>query len=334
MTRSILFVCPFQNSEAKTFVESLAHGLRDSGWQIKISNSGLTTFLFEPQKFDVAHFFLPASGSPLQSAIRKGSKTKIVQTMIDIPPDPLRYRRSIFADAVVTFSEYERELIRQQMPNVNTNVILPCVRSQSSQSLTPAQTVRERYDVRNRMFVVALNDFRDQEHFKTFLYTAREYQRRDGYRFLIPLYRQERQSLLWRKRLSESIRLENLSNTTLLDANADLHSLIDACDVALLMDRRNDRPFGFPLSAVEALCAGKPVIGYNIPPVNEIIAGFNEEWLVKAYEDFSRISRDLLKQSVHLEQLSTELARFARSRMSEESVAASYDNLYNKLFSL
>ena len=327
----VLFVCPFGNVEAKTFVESLARGLE--GWNIKVSDSGLRTFLFEVRKFDIAHFFLPASETTFRGAIRKGSGTRIVQTVINTPAHPEDYRQAIFADSVITFSEQEQRAINQLLPDASVHTIPPCRSQQKFENLEAPHSIRERYDVQDRLFVVALNDFSDQEHFTTFLYTVREYQRRGGFRLLIPLYRRDRQSLLWRKKLHNAIVQEKLSATTLLEKEVDLDSLIDAADMTLLIDKRKNRPFGFPMTAIAALCAGKPVITYNLPPVDEIIAEFREEWLVKAYEDFSRISRDLLKHSSGLEQVSTELAHFARARLSVESVAERYKNLYISLFS-
>lgn len=328
----ILFVCPFENAEAKAFVDSLAQGLKH--WNIQVSDSGLRTFLFEAKKFDVAHFFLPVSGRAAHRAVRKGSKTKIVQTLLNTPADADKYKKSILGNHVVTFSEQEKTRIQKQFPDVSADVILPCAARPPVEKLESASSIRERYDVRDRLFAVALNDFSDQKHFTTFLYTVREYQRRGGYRFVIPLYSQDRKSLLWRQRLKNAIVQEKLSATTLLDVPVDLHSLIDATDVTLYIDKRQEREFSFPLRVVEALCAGKPLISYNIPPVSEIVGAFRKEWLAIEYEDFSRISRDLHKHAGDLEQISTELARFARARMSVEKVAERYKNLYNSLFSL
>ena len=329
--KKILFVCPFGNREAKAFAESLAEGLE--GWNIKLSDSGLTTFLFETGKYDIAHFFLPASKTPFYRAIRKGSRTKVIQTMINLPAKPEDYRQAVFADCVVTFSEQERKAILQQMPRTLVHTIPPCRSPQRFENLEAPHSIRERYAVQDRLFVVALNDFNDQEHFTTFLYTVREYQRRGGFRLLIPLYHRDRRSLLWREKLQNAIVQENLGATTLLQTEVDVDSLIEAADMTLLIDKRKNRSFSFPLTAILALCSGKPVITHNLPPVDEIIAEFREDWLVKAYEDFSRISRDLLKQAASLEQISTDLARFARARLSVESVAERYKNLYNSMLS-
>jgi glycosyltransferase involved in cell wall biosynthesis len=329
---TVLFVFPFENEDAKEFAESLARGLKE--WDIKLSDQSVRASLFEAQKYDIAHFFQSASVTKLKRTIRKGSKTKIVQTFISLPQQPEDYKRSIFADAVVTFSEWEKQEILRQHPKIPVLPIPPCVMPQKIENLEAPQAIRQRYDVQDRLFAVALNDFNNQEHFTTFLYTVREYQRRGGFRLLIPLYHPDRQSLLWRTKLQNAIDQEKLHATTLLQTEVNLHSLIEAADITLMIDKNNQkRPFSFPLSVVEALCAGKPVITHNLPPVHEVIAEFRESWLVKAYEDFSRISRDLLKEKASLERLSTELARFARARMSVEKVAESHENLYNSLLS-
>jgi glycosyltransferase involved in cell wall biosynthesis len=181
------------------------------------------------------------------------------------------------------------------------------------------------------MLVIALNDFGVQEQFTIFLYTAREYQRRGGIRFLIPSFRKDRKARIWRERLQNAIVQEKLTATTLIDHPTDLHSLIDAADLTIYTIKEPEQEFAFPLTLIQALCAGKPLICQNVSPWNEVMAGFQEKWLVKAYEDFSRISRDFLKQESQLEQISTDLARFSRARMGVDAVADHYSKLYKSV---
>jgi glycosyltransferase involved in cell wall biosynthesis len=324
----ILFIVPFANAEANTFVHSLAEGLK--GWDISIKDSGLTTLLFDAGKFDLLHFFLPAQDSP-GWRLRKRSNQVIVQTLLTPPQEEGHYKDVLFAQSVITFSEKEYEAIRRSHSNIQTRLILPCNSKTAIQRLEPSADVRERYDVQDRLFAVALNDFDRQEQFVTFLYTAREYQRRGGFRFIIPLYHKNRQSLLWRQRLQTAIIQENLTATTLLDEQVDVHSLLDSADVTLYMDQQPSGSFSFPLIAVEALCSGKPVISYGSNPVGELMSLFRSSWVAKAYEDFSRISRDIQKGSAELEQTSTELARFAQARMSVEAVSEKYNDLYKNI---
>ena len=327
--KKILFVCPFDNSEAKAFVDCLAQGFK--GWNIQISDSGLSSFLFEPQKYDIAHFFLPAQGKAIHRMVRKSSQTQVLQTLISGTEDPNHYKKSIFTNSVIAFSEQEAEKIRQAVPDATVHVILPCTPVFPLDKLEPSGSVRQKYGVEDRLLAVALNDFNDQKHFAMFLYTVREYQRRGGYKFVIPRYSQDRASSTWRKHLQEAITKEKCTSTILLDDSGDIHSLIDAADVMLSIDTRTDRPFGFPLLAVEGLCAGKPLICYNVPPMNELVRAFRKEWVAIEYEDYSRISRDFQKEAPHLEEIGTELARFARTKMSMEAVAEQYKQLYNSL---
>jgi glycosyltransferase involved in cell wall biosynthesis len=207
-------------------------------------------------------------------------------------------------------------------------VVLPCARIPSIDQLKPPSTVRQAYDVQDRLLVVALNDFSDQKHFTTFLYTAREYQRRGGFRFLIPVYRKDKETIRWRDRLKQIVEQEKLTSTTLLQEGEDIHSLIDSADFTIFADR-NPRGFGFPLLVSEALHAGKPVLCFQPGSVSEFVSGFNRNWVCHENEDFSRISKDLAKQAPHLEQISTELARFSRAHLSAQAVLAKYRQLYN-----
>jgi len=327
----ILFVRPAGVSEAGTVIQSLATALSD--WEIQISDAGLTTVLFELKKYDIAHFFMPASRSSSIRFARKGPKTKIIQTFTSGAEDPVEYKNLVFGDCVVTFSDSDKKAIQTQNPGVPVETILPCPQA-TAPLMQSAAEMREKYDVADRLLVVSLNDFSDQSHFSAFLYTAREYQRREGFRFLLPLYNKDKESLRWRDSLKAIVEQEKLTRTTFVDDSIDLHSLIDSADFCLHICRERKGNFEFPLIVSEALCAGKPVICFNTPPLNEFIASFKMEWIAHVNEDYSRISRDLLKLSSQLEQISTDLARFARSQLSVESVSARYKQLYKSLLTL
>lgn len=326
----ILFVVPFSNSDANAFVHALANGMKD--WNVTVMDSRLTILLFETRKYDLVHFFLPVEQSR-RRLMRNRPTTAVFQTLLS-NLDQADSADAIFASSVITFSEKQNAIISQIRPNIKTEVILPCIPKIEMGKLEPSSIIRERYAVQDRIFIVALSDFHDQQHFAAFLYTAREYQRRGGFRFLIPQYREDKQTLLWRKRLQNAITQEKLTATTLLDPGVDLHSLIDSADMALYMNKNPVRDFSFPLIAVEALCAGKPVIAYSSSPISEVVEKFQPAWVASVYEDFSRISKDLLKQTTRLEQISTELARYARSRMDVFTVAERYKELYKPILKL
>ena len=328
---SILFVVPFTHGEARTFVQTLSAGFQN--WNTAVMDSSITTLLFEAKKFDIVHFFLPASKAPHRLILKRWS-SPVVQTFFT-KADPITgYKNAIFSKNVVTFSEQEASKIRESFPGVKTDVILPCASMLGTSTMEASSEIRERYDAKDRLLVVALNDFDDHDHFSTFLYTTREYQRRGGFRFVIPLFKQEKQSLLWREHLQNAITQEKLSATVLLNQQVDIHSLLDASDIALHMDRRTSSRFAFPLLAATALCAGKPVISYNESPVGEFVGRFQDAWVAKAYEDFSRISRDLSKRANELEQICTEIARFARPELAIEAVAGRYQDLYKSISKL
>jgi hypothetical protein len=313
-------------------IQSLANALTD--WEIQISDAGLTTLLFQVKKYDIAHFFMPASRSSSIRFARKGPKTKIIQTLTSGAENPAEYKNLIFGDSAVTFCDSDKKAIQTQHSGISVETILPCSPQPAAPLLQSAAQLRAKFDVEERLLVVSLSDFSDHSHFSAFLYTAREYQRRDGFRFLLPLYNKDKESLRWRDSLKAIVEQEKLTRTTFVDGSIDLHSLIDSADFCLHICRERKGNFEFPLVVAEALCAGKPVVCFNTLPLNEFIASFKPEWIVNVNEDYSRISRDLLKLSSQLEQISTDLARFARSQLSVESVSARYKQLYKSLLSL
>jgi len=213
------------------------------------------------------------------------------------------------------------------LPQADVHVIPPCISLPVATSLTPAATIREKYNVRDRMLVLALNDVWDEPNFDCYLYMMREYNRRGGFLLLLPNYNRDKQTLLWRKRVQETIDKEKLSSIMLIDS-ADLHSLIDASDFVVDTRKHRSADFDFPVTAIEALLRGKPLLCFNIPPVNEALQQYRPLWVCNTNEDYVRESKDLLKEARNLEQIGTDIARMARDRYSIEAVSKAYRSLY------
>ena len=311
MKAKILYVCPHGQTEARTFAETLVSALPE--FEIKISDAGFTTLFFELKKYDLAHFFTKVSKKSIPS----------VQTLLNAAE-----AQNASADVVVTFCDADHELIPK---GTRVETILPCATESAQLAAEAPSEIRQKYGVEDRLLVVALSDFSDHNHFSAFLYAAREYQRRDGFRFLLPLYNQDKETLTWRDSLKKIVEQERLTLTSFVEPSADYASLVDSADFCIHVSKTRKSRFEFPLNVAEAFCAGKPVICFNTLPLNEFVAGFNKDWIAHTNEDYSRISRDIAKQSLQLEQISTELARYARQRLSVEAVSAKYREVYNSL---
>src|SRR5207249_5133637 len=128
--------------------------------------------------------------------------------------------------------------------------------------------------------------------------------------------------------------MEKLNAVSILKGEEDLHSLIDGSDLTVSITRNRDIKDGcleFPLRAVEALLRGKPLLCFVQSPISEIVRQFKSNWVTKNTEDFVRESRDIQKEEKRLEEISTELARFARSQFDPSVVASAYEEIYNRL---
>lgn len=318
----VLFIYDSKVEAAKSFVESLRQALSD--FDIQTVPSGVSALL-QARKYPIVHVFAPATSR--NATLKKGAGRYVIQTML-APARPSEIQSVIFGDTVVVFSKQDQAAIKESSPKTDVHCIPPSVSLLPATSLTPANKIREKYDVRERLLALALNDVCDEQHFDAFLYIMREYNRRDGFRLLMPNYNRDKQTLLWRKRVQETIHNEKLSSTILLDASTDLHSLIDGCDVVIDTRKQRDREFDFPLSAMEALMRGKPLLCFNIPPLNEALHSYRPLWVCNTNEDYVRESKDLLKEARNLEQIGTDIARLARDRYGAEAVAKAYRNLY------
>jgi hypothetical protein len=325
----ILFVVPAENQQARQFASSLKHAMPHRN--IAITDAGITGLLFELRKHDLVHFFLPAAGRSAPWLRKIGAKAKTVHTLLSQPSSAAQYKDALIGDAIVVFSESARAAIEQNAPGKRVTVAPPCIHLPDATTLSPASTVRQKAGVAERMLVITLNEMTDRNEFDSLLYIAREFNRREVFRFLIPQYKTTKNTLLWRDRLRNTIETEKLTSATLMQEPADFHSLLDAADIALYFDRNDNNDFEFPLTVIEALLRGKPVICFDKPPINEYLRNFNENWIARNTEDFVREARDLQKREASLEEISTELARYARSHFEPASVAARYHELYNRL---
>ncbi len=318
----ILFVIPAGNEPCSAFAQVLKDAMRN--WNITITRASLTTSLFEMRKYDLVHFF--SAGSARKSS----GKARIVHTLISQPEKPERYR-SFLGSQMVTFSQSAKSAVETHAPGIHVEIIPPCISIPDPVSLTPPSKIRQDLSVGDRMMVVALSDISSRKEFDAFLYVAREYNRREQFRFLIPRYRTDKETALWRDRLRNSIELEKLVCVTLLEDLSDLHSWIDSADFCVYLKRVPDTEFEFPLEVLEAMLRGKPLLAFNLPPVNEYVREAGTRFVCNNIEDVTRESKDILTSQAQLEQVSTELARYARSRFGTEAVAARYSNLYSRI---
>ncbi len=325
----ILYIYDPEIDSSAVLADTLRKAL--AGWDITVSGAKLTTLLFETRKFNVVHLFMPA-GVKASKFIRKLSgKTKIIHTLV-AAPEKEDYKNLVGGDCLVVFSDHDRKTIRELLPGITVELIPPTVNLPDINILQPSSELRERFQVGERLLALALNDISNKQQFDAFLYVVREYNRRGEFRLLVPRFRMDNETLEWRKKLQNQIDQERLHSTTLIDVDVDLHSLLDCTDIALHLRKDRDNYFDFPLSMIEAILIGKPVLCFDVPPYNESIKGFRKNWACKNIEEFIRESKDIRHGPGNLEQLSTELARYSRTIFSADRVASQHRTIYTNVF--
>ena len=324
----ILFVYDPEIDSSAVFAETLRRAL--AGWDITVSGAKLTTLLFETRKYNIVHLFMPAGVKASKFINKLKGKTKIILTFVSSPQEA-DYKHLIGVDRFVVFSDSDRKKIRELISGATVELIPPTVELPDINILQPSSEIRQQFDVGERLLVLALNDVSNKQQFDFFLYIAREYNRRNEFRLLIPRFQIDEETIDWRTKLQEQINQERLQSTTLIDVDVDLHSLIDCTDIALNLQRQHDPYFDFPLSMIEAMLIGKPVLCFDVPPYNEAIKVFRKNWACKNIEEFVRESKDIRHELRNLEQLSTELARYSRTIFSADRVGSLHRAMYTKV---
>jgi glycosyltransferase involved in cell wall biosynthesis len=326
---NILFVHDSKSASGKAFVQTLQKSIQ--GPAVSIEEAARTSLLFDFKKYNVIHFFLSAS-SKFTSVIRKAKgKTRTVQTLLSIPEKLEEYANLLNADHVIVFSEHEKAEAQKYANDIPVNCILPCLELPSITQRKPAAQVRSEFASEDQLLTVALGELTSQQTFTSLLYIIREYQRRGGFRVLLLLINQTKETKTWKERLLYSIDKEKLTATTVWNDSDDIFPLIDGADLFLYLARQQDPGFSFPLTVLQALSLGKPFLCYNVPPVSDAIRGFQPAWICQNTEDVVRGSLDIKKEAVHLEQISTEVARYARNLISPERVALDHLEIYERL---
>lgn len=325
----ILFVFDPENAPCKQFVETLQKGL--TGWDITLGSPGLMTRLFEVRKYNLVHSFHSPEAKAAGFVKALPDNIRKVQTLLAPPARMEDYRKLIVGHRVIVFSRADREVAQKAIPGTPIECIPPCIQLPDVNLLQPSSQVRERFHAGDRFMVVALTDVSSKEDFDNYVYVIREYNRRGDFRFLIPRFSKDKDTQLWRGRLQTMVEQEKLTGTTLIEEDVDLHSLIDSSDMAVHLRKSRDPQFDFSLQVLEAAALGKPVLCYDIPPYNETLKEFVAAWICINTEDIVRESKDLRKSAGRIEQIATDMARFARDRFSTEKIVAQYKNIYESL---
>jgi glycosyltransferase involved in cell wall biosynthesis len=326
---NILFVFDPKNSAGKSFVQALHQAMQD--WQITLKETSHPSFLFDYKNYDLVHVFHSASSGLPALLNRAKGKTHTVQTVFTAPKKQDDYGKIICAEHSIVFSEQEKKAIQQVVSGAAVDCVLPCVELPPLAQRKPPGQVRSELGVGESLLSTGFAELTNQKDFLSVLYVVREYQRRGGFRLLLEILHPTRETKKWKERLLLSMDKEKLTATTLLNDSYDRFSTIDASDIVLHLTRQQDTQFSVPLIALQSLSLGKPLLCYNVSPVNEAIHGFRPEWVCQNTEDVVRISVDIGREAAHLEQISTEVARYARDRISPAALASRYQEIYNRL---
>jgi hypothetical protein len=311
----------------------LAEQLRSRlpGWNISITDAKLTTLFFEARKYSAVHLFLPLGSSKASQFVRKlAGKTKVVQTAIAVPHAE-DFNKTVGLERLIVFCENDRQQSLKVHPEMQVDVIPPTVILPDVNHLQHSGEIKSKFEVGDRSFAVALNDVSSKQHFDSFLYVIREFNRRSEFRLVVPRFKADPESRKWRNELQTQLENERLHSTILLQEDFNLHSLLDSADFTIYLRKDRDSSFDFPLSIIEACLIGKPVLCFNIPPYSEFISDFRKNWAFSTIEEMINEARDLHHKAFNLEQLSTELARYARSIFSLDRVASLYRKVYEEV---
>ncbi|MCI0606415.1 hypothetical protein L0156_25810 [bacterium] len=324
----VFLVYPPDNEPCKIFAQALQESL--TGWQASACEAKVKTLLLDSRKADLLHFLLPPGNKLLPLAKKIAAGKRSIHTVVASPRKNQKYSEILCAARAVVFTQAEKTEVERTAPGTSVSVIAPCKSFPSENSLQPAAHLRERHQVGDRLLVVALTDITNRPVFDAFLYISREYNRRGGFRFLIPRYDHGKETNLWRGRLQETIRQEKLDAVTILE-ESDIQLFLPGADFALHLERETNSKFGFSLPAIDFLLLGKPVFCFNQPALNEVIYKFQPRWVANNIEDVIRASRDLRKDQSSLPQIAVDLARYAKEIFSPENVASRYHEIYHQV---
>jgi hypothetical protein len=325
----ILYAYEPGNEAAKALAQSLEKAMPTL--DIRLAEASLPGLISRLRSCEIAHFFASGAFRLSRIARRFNGQARLLQTLLTLPEDPDNCKKAVFSPSPIVLSAEQKQMLEQSVAGVAAHIIPPPAPMPDLNLLEPAGEIRQRLEIRDRLMILNLSDIRNDRDFEALIYVMRMYEQIGGVRLVLPFYHPDAATRAWRGRVLEIVTNERLGSTLVLPDASAIDSLVDSTDVAIHIQRGEHFQSCLPPLVLEALALGKPVLVFHRTPVGTLLSELNPRWACKSVEDFVGECRNFRSQMAQLEQIGTEVARFARSHFRAESIASQYRSFYERV---
>ena len=283
------------------------------------------------------YFFAPNPITSLAArAVRLAARRRQIKTLQTILSQPrargAALKRLLFADVNIALSRFTADLLTAAGAK-NTIIIPPGIDLDATAAAAAgsADGLKATYGLADRIAVLHAGDWEFSRASGTLLRTIASVSKSaPEVKFVIASRRKTRRSRYYELRFKSELAIRRLGNNVVFTGRVpDLPPLLAACDIVILPAGSLFAKLDLPLTLLEAMALGKPVIISDLPPLNELFAGV--EGLLHPPGDHKMLSA-LIVDLAHHEQWRRRLGainrKLAAERYDIRVVAESYRRLY------
>lgn len=300
----------------------------------------LLKYLWHQHKqIDAYHyFFTPTSStSPLLRYLTNKNRKKSIQSVACLPAhvlsDPNKIKKLLFADKIITYSEYTKNQIRLAGLN-NVDAIYPGVNLEKFNPTIETYQLKKKLGIENEKVVLYAGEYERLQAIDDIM-KAIPLVIRSGLavKFIFACRIKSSRDKKIEQRVKNELRQNNLSDHVIfLNTVTDMPTLINLSHVCILPAREMSGKFDLPLILIEALACAKPIIVTDIAPMNEIIQGNVGRKIDPGnFRALAQSIRELLANEAEYKKISDSCRKLAEEKFDIKKIANKYAEIYGSI---
>lgn len=291
------------------------------------------------KNFEIAHFML--TPNKLNAFAFKNflssPKTKTVQTIATLREDLFSdadFRKIIFADLVITYSDYAKnkllglgfENVTRIYPGIDLQLFSPAPKNLSTMAL---------FEIQQTDFVISYQgEYTRLGATDTIVASLPElFAKIPNAKFVFANRLKNEKDAIKKARVIETLKEAGILNKVIFtDTFSDMPKIYNLSDVVIFPAQNMTGKFDVPLAVIEAMACAKPVVISNLPILQEFSSNENSVTIdpTSQAELVSAIT-DLFENKEKCDKLGKSARQYVQANFDIKQIAQKYQQAYTKL---